>query len=202
MHLVRCACDRWTTGLKFETGKLSDPLAGDMKRDSVGISAAYRYETPRFASALEYRQEDGNTSGERRAWLMRWLTVGFKYGLRIRELNDAKVAGHWFSSRADLIVGRIDDHWVKEWDAHLELRRRAVKEAKDSRKGVLVGVYRHMGEGAKVGVGYDFTDFSDNLTDLPYRSRGWFLNVLATFCSGDAAGSAPTPRIATKGYRI
>lgn len=110
-----------------------------------------------------------------------WLTVGFKYGLRIGELKDAKVNGNWYSSRADLIVGRIDYHWVKEWDALLELRRLAVKEAKDSRKGVLVGVYRHMGEGVKVGVGYDSTDFSDNLTDLSYRSRGWFLNVLATF---------------------
>jgi len=268
--------DRWTTGFKFETGKLSDPLAGDMKRHAVGVSAAYRQEQTRLASALEYRMDDSTATGERRTWLMRnslghqaspawrllgklnfsfseasagrffdgdfvevvtgaayrpvdnnrwntlfkytyfytlpspgqvatnntvldfaqrshvlnvdtmydvkpWLSVGFKYGLRVGELKDAKVNGDWYSSRADLIIGRIDFHWVKEWDALLELRRLAVKEAQDSRKGVLVGIYRHMGEGVKVGVGYNFTDFSDNLTDLSYRSRGLFLNVLATF---------------------
>jgi hypothetical protein len=32
-----------------------------------------------------------------------------------------------------------------------------------------------------VGLGHNFTDFSDNLTDLSYRSRGWFLNMLGKF---------------------
>jgi hypothetical protein len=33
----------------------------------------------------------------------------------------------------------------------------------------------------KLGAGYNFTDFSDDLTDLSYRSRGPFLNILGTF---------------------
>jgi hypothetical protein len=37
-------------------------------------------------------------------------------------------------------------------------------------------------EHAKLGVGYNFTNFSDDLTDLSYRSRGWFVNALGTFC--------------------
>jgi hypothetical protein len=32
-----------------------------------------------------------------------------------------------------------------------------------------------------VGVGYNFTDFSDDLTDLSYRSRGVFVNLLGKF---------------------
>jgi hypothetical protein len=32
-----------------------------------------------------------------------------------------------------------------------------------------------------MGVGDNFTNFSDNLTDLPYNNRGVFLNVLATY---------------------
>jgi hypothetical protein len=34
------------------------------------------------------------------------------------------------------------------------------------------------GEHVKAGVGYNFTDFSENLTDLSYRHRGVFLNVV------------------------
>jgi hypothetical protein len=33
----------------------------------------------------------------------------------------------------------------------------------------------------KLGVGYNFTDFSDSLTDLSYDHRGVFVNVLSTF---------------------
>ena len=34
-----------------------------------------------------------------------------------------------------------------------------------------------MGENFKLGAGYNFTDFSDDLTDLSYDNRGWFLNL-------------------------
>jgi hypothetical protein len=33
----------------------------------------------------------------------------------------------------------------------------------------------------KIGVGYNFTDYSDNLTDVGYRSRGFFLNTIGKF---------------------
>jgi hypothetical protein len=38
-----------------------------------------------------------------------------------------------------------------------------------------------VGKHVKAGVGYNFTNYSDDLTDLSYRSRGWFINVLSTF---------------------
>jgi hypothetical protein len=46
------------------------------------------------------------------------------------------------------------------------------------RASTLVAVYRHMAEGVKAGVGYNFTNYSDDLTNLSYRSRGWFFNML------------------------
>ena len=53
--------------------------------------------------------------------------------------------------------------------------------ANDTRTGALIGLYRHVGEHAKIGAGYNFTNFSDDLTDLSYRSRGFFINALTTF---------------------
>ncbi len=35
-----------------------------------------------------------------------------------------------------------------------------------------------MGEKVKVGIGYNFTSFSDDLTDYDYDSKGYFLNVV------------------------
>ncbi len=113
--------------------------------------------------------------------LVSWLSIGAKYGLRIGELKMTKTDGDWYSSRADLIVLRADFHLVREWDALVEARRLKVYEADDERMGFLVGIYRHVTNNVKIGAGYNFTDFSDNLTDLSYRSRGWFVNVVAAF---------------------
>ncbi len=268
--------DRWTTGLKVEFGKISDPLAGDLKRRALGLAAGYKFEQTKFAANVEYRDENG-TAGDRQTWLLRstvghqynaawrllgklnfafseasqgaffdgdfvetvvgaayrpidndrwntlfkytyfynlpspgqvsnttnavldytqkshvlnfdtiydvrpWLSLGFKYGFRWSELRDSKTEGPWFDSRADLIVLRADWHWIYEWDIVTEARRLRVYDANDSRAGFLVGVYRYLGEHVKLGVGYNFTDFSDNLTDLSYRNRGWFLNAISTF---------------------
>lgn len=132
-------------------------------------------------SLLDYTQRSHVLNVDTIYDLTAWLSVGAKYGLRIGELRESRVGGPWFDSRAQLFVGRADIHFVKAWDATFELRKLSVKEADDSRAGALVAVYRHLGEHGKVGVGYNFTDFSDDLTDLSYRSRGFFINALAKF---------------------
>ena len=43
--------------------------------------------------------------------------------------------------------------------------------------GWLIGLDRQIRENFKVGVGYNFTDFSGDLTQLDYRHKGWFLNI-------------------------
>lgn len=108
------------------------------------------------------------------------LSLGGKIGYRFGELRDVAANGDWFGSRAWLGVVRADWHVVHEWDVMGELRVLDAKEADDTRSGALVGVYRHINPNVKVGVGYNFTDFSDDLTNLDYRSQGWFVNLLGT----------------------
>jgi hypothetical protein len=42
-------------------------------------------------------------------------------------------------------------------------------------------VYRHVGNNFKVGVGYNFGRFSDDLRDLKMDDRGVFLNMVGKF---------------------
>jgi flagellar motor protein MotB len=107
----------------------------------------------------------------------RW-TVGFKYGLRIGEVALDRSNPEFFSSNADLIILRADWHVVHRWDVLVEARTLAVEQAEDSRSGFLVAGYRHVGNNMKLGVGYNFTDFSDDLTDLDFDSRGFFINIV------------------------
>jgi hypothetical protein len=284
--------DRWTLGSKVEAGRVSDVLAGDLKRRALGLSAAYTYDKVKFASAIEYRRDISDqlqqASSDRTSWLSRngvayqvnaawrlqakanlarstgssistasadftelglaaayrpvnndklntlfkftyfsnvpptsqlasaspnvlntssqamlaadysqrskvlamdtiydlrpWLSVGAKFGYRWGALKSNKVSDSpWFDSSANLWVLRSDLHLTREWDASLEWRRLAAKEAGDARSGALLAVYRRVGDHFKVGAGYNFTNFSDSLTDMSYRYKGWFVNAISTF---------------------
>jgi hypothetical protein len=111
----------------------------------------------------------------------RW-TVGGKLAWRTGELRAARDdSAPWFSSTATLAVARVDWKVVRHWDWLLELRSLEARELEDRKTGFLTAAYYHVNENLKVGLGHNFTDFSDNLTDLSYRSRGWFLNMLGKF---------------------
>ncbi len=110
-----------------------------------------------------------------------YLTIGGKYAFRLGQLRDNRVGGEWFGSMAQLGVARADLHLVREWDFVLEGRVLDLKEAGDRKYGVLAAVYRHINDNMKIGVGYNFADFSDDLTDLDYTHQGWMLNVVGKF---------------------
>ena len=158
--------DRWNTLLKY-TNFYNVPSSGQLAPSGSGIA--------------DYAQRSQVFSVDTIWDAKPWVSLGFKYGLRIGELKDRKDGGDWFDSRDDLDILRADWHFVREWDAVLEWRNLRVKEADDNREGALMGIYRHLGQHVKAGVGYNFTDYSDDLTDLSYRSRGWFFNVISTF---------------------
>jgi hypothetical protein len=98
--------------------------------------------------------------------------------MRFGQLRDNATSSEWTSSNTWLGVVRADWHWVHEWDVLTEVRYLAASAAHDSQAGALLGVYKHLGKNFKVGAGYNFTDFSDDLTNLSFKSHGWFLNFI------------------------
>ena len=110
----------------------------------------------------------------------RW-TVGGKYAYRHGEVALDRNNREFFDSRANLYVLRADWHFVHRWDALVEVRRLDLPDADDNRSGVLVGMYRHVGDHIKAGVGYNFSDFSDDLTQLSYTHQGLFVNLVGKY---------------------
>ena len=107
----------------------------------------------------------------------RW-SLGGKYAHRLGQVSQDRVNVEYFDSSANLYVLRADWHFVHQWDVLVEGRLLDLPEAQDRRSGMLLGVYRHIGKNLKFGVGYNFTDFSDDLTDLDYDSQGFFANLV------------------------
>jgi len=107
-------------------------------------------------------------------------SVGGKYAYRLGEASLDRVAPTFFDNTANLSVLRLDFRFLKQWDTLAEVRQLGLPDINQRRRGVLTAIYHHISKNLKAGVGYNFTDFSDELTDLRYNHRGIFVNLIGT----------------------
>ena len=109
------------------------------------------------------------------------LSIGGKYGFRSGEVALDRTSDDFIKSDAHIGVIRFDYHVVKKWDILAEGRILSSSLADDEKLGALVGVYRHVGDNAKIGAGYNFSKFSDDLRDFDADSDGFFINLVGKF---------------------
>ena len=146
------------------------------------LASSEQQDASRTGSANDYEQRSHVLSADAIYDVTPKLALGAKVGYRLSELRDLTVEGSdFFDSQALLLIGRADYHVLKSWEVTGELRHLKVFEAEDSKTGVLLGAYRHINQNVKVGIGYNFTDFSDDITDLDYDSQGVFFNLVGKF---------------------
>ena len=163
--------DRWNTLFKYTYfynvpfGDLSttDPLTGQVIAGSTPVDFIQKSHILSFDTIYDLTR--------------RW-SLGGKYAYRLGQVAQDRLNPEFFDSRASLYVLRADWHFTHRWDALIEGRLLDLPDAQDRRAGSLLGIYRHIGNNIKVGVGYNFTDFSDDLTDLSFNSQGVFVNFV------------------------
>ncbi|MBW2726310.1 MAG: flagellar motor protein MotB, partial [Deltaproteobacteria bacterium] len=108
-------------------------------------------------------------------------SLGGKYAYRLGQVSLDREDPDFFDNSAHLYILRSDLRFLKDWEGSVEGRMLHLPDLDERRSGALVTLYRYMGDHFKVGVGYNFTDFSEDLTDLSYDDHGWFLNMIGTF---------------------
>jgi hypothetical protein len=101
--------------------------------------------------------------------------IAEKFAYRI---NDEKVTGFEFNkTHTWLMVHRINYKMDRNWTISGEYRKLTQLEAKDSKQGLLLEATRNINDYAQLGVGWNFTHFSDDLTHLSFTSQGPFLRM-------------------------
>jgi hypothetical protein len=108
------------------------------------------------------------------------VSVGAKYGMRYGQTRP-RAGGVWVDNIAHLAVARADINVARAWDVLLEGRMLWSPTSDSTQLGVLAALYRHMGDNFKVGVGYNFGRFSDDLADLTADDHGVFINAVGKF---------------------
>ena len=104
------------------------------------------------------------------------LSIGGKYAYRLGQLSLDREHPQFFDNRASLYIVRTDLKFGG-WEGLVEGRMLDMTDLNEQRTGALVAVYRYVGKHFKIGGGYNFTDFSEDLTDLSFRSEGVFINM-------------------------
>ncbi|MBD3246340.1 MAG: DUF11 domain-containing protein [Candidatus Omnitrophica bacterium] len=81
-----------------------------------------------------------------------------------------------------LWVNRFNYHVTSKWDIGVEYRMLDQDLADDRRTGFLVEISRHINDNFQVGVGYNFTDFDDDLSrDDDYQVKGFFIRFTGKY---------------------
>jgi hypothetical protein len=107
-------------------------------------------------------------------------SLGGKYAYRLGQASLNREERVFFDNAARLAVVRADWRFRKGWESLIEARMLDLPDVGQRRSGALAAVYRYFGKNLKAGIGYNFTDFSDDLTDLGYDHQGAFVNLVGT----------------------
>jgi flagellar motor protein MotB len=175
---------------EFYDGGFTEGVLGyayrPVKHDRLNLLAKYTYfynvpttdQVVFRSTPAEYIQRDHIASLDVSYDLTGFWSVGGKYAYRLGQVSLDREDREFFDNNAHLLILRNDLRFLKDWEASVEGRMLELTDLSERRSGALVAVYRYLGDHFKVGVGYNFTDFSDDLTDLSYDDHGWFFNVV------------------------
>jgi len=106
----------------------------------------------------------------------RW-SLGGKYAHRRGQMSLDRENPEFFDNTANLYVLRADFRFEKDWEGMIEGRLLDMPDLRDRRSGAVIVVSRYLNRHFKIGTGYNFTDFSDDLTDLSFDHRGVFVSL-------------------------
>ena len=106
--------------------------------------------------------------------------IAAKLARREGNARAGRGVGQWFDSATTFMGAQVRYELPEQWHALAEYRMLAVKNG-GTRKGWMVGVDRDITKNLRIGVGYNFTDFSGDLTSFDYNHKGWFLNLVGTY---------------------
>ena len=105
----------------------------------------------------------------------RW-EYALKLARREGSVRMGRGQGEWLDSATSLAALQARYDLRMDWHALAEYRVLDVDHG-GRRSGALLAVERDLGGNLRVGGGYNFGDFSDDLTDFDHDHQGWFLSL-------------------------
>jgi uncharacterized repeat protein (TIGR01451 family) len=168
--------------LEVNTGLAYRPISYDL----INFIGKYTYlkklDPAGQIEALGY-EEKANVYALDAIWdFVSFLQLTGKYAYKDGQIKlDRGDAAQWIDSEVKLWAAKINLKTF--WQVYLfgEYHHLQGSLSDDERSGYLAGVERELKEHFKVSLGYNFTNFDDDLTNNNYDIRGWFINLSLGF---------------------
>ncbi len=191
----------WTLFTRLEYSRTHNKTAGKTEAEfkEIVFGAAYRpvdFDRLNLLGKISYIEDDAPLSqsdeadiSSERAFVFA-LEGAYDFNSRYQlvekfayKLGEEKVGSRDYTrSQTWLWINRMNYHLTRKWDAGLEYRILDQKQAQDSKTGFLCEVSRHLTDNFQVGVGYNFTDFCDDLTEEnDYSTKGFFIRFTGKY---------------------
>jgi len=158
--------------------------------DNDRLNALLRYTYLYDQPGVDQVSADGTTAGEKQRSHIFSLDaiyevnehweLGGKLAYRVSE-TAPRSGGAFVDNSAGLAALRATWHVVHKWDVSGEVRALVLPSADAREYGLVASAYRHINNNVKLGVGYNFGRFSDDLRDMSMDDEGLFVNVVAKF---------------------
>jgi hypothetical protein len=103
-----------------------------------------------------------------------------KIARREGQVRYGRGTGQWFDSATTFHSGQVRYELAQQWHALGEYRTLKVVNG-GTKQGWLVGLDRDIGRNFRIGAGYNFTDFSDTLTDFDDDQHGFYISMTGTY---------------------
>ena len=113
--------------------------------------------------------------------ITRHWSAGAKLAHRSSEIRLERNTGEWIDNDASLVSGRIRYKARFGVDATAAYHWLGSNASNNERHGALLTIGRRVGDNLTFSVGYNFTNFDDDLTDDSYDVKGWFVNLIGTY---------------------
>lgn len=143
---------------------------GQVGNDETNITSSSYYDQQAHVVSLEgvYR------------WNHRFETA-LKVADRVGKVRMGRDQGQWFDSDTTFTAVQARYEVINNWHALGEYRWLNVQDSGD-KQGFLVGIDKDITKNFRVGVGYNFTEFSGDLTRVDdFKNKGWFLNFVGYY---------------------
>ena len=182
--------DTTTTGSAVQSGEYAKAVLGyafrPVDNDRLNLLASYTYLHDMYGQKIDGADDPGPRQQSHVFSIdatydvtPRW-TLGGKLGFRLS--NSAPDAATPLAKNdAGLAVLNARYHLTHEWDLLLEGRYLEARQSGITETGILATAYRQFGPNVMLGLGYNFGNVSDDLTDLTTDDEGIFLNLVTQF---------------------
>lgn len=174
---------------QFYAGEYTEAVVGSAYRpidnDRLNVIAKYTYfynlptteQVTLRNTVAEYIQKSRIASVDVSYDIKPRWSIGGKYAYRVSQASLDRENPQFFDNGAQLMILRADWEFRQNWEALFETRVLEMTDIGDKRSGALIVVSRSLGDHVKLGLGYNFTEFSDDLTDLNFDHSGAFLTM-------------------------